>query len=230
MAGKLTVVSTPIGNMMDITIRALRALREADIIVAEDTRRTMKLLRFFHITGKQMISYGLHNQRKSIPMIINLLDQGKNLCLVTDSGTPAVADPGSLLIDECWKRKIQIDIMPGPSALTSAIALCGFDASRVLFVGFLPRDKRRRRLFRELKAENLLFIFFESASRITKTLTDALEIFGNCDIFIARELTKVFQHLYRGKISDAIEVFKETKGELTVAIYLKRRNEIEERA
>lgn len=227
MAGKLTVVSTPIGNMMDITIRALRALREADIIVAEDTRRTMKLLKFFHIKGKHLISYGVHNQTKIIPVIVSLLEQGKNLCLVTDSGTPAVADPGGLLIDACWKRNIELDIMPGPSALTSAIALCGFDTSKVLFVGFLPRDKKRRKLFREIKEENILLIFFESSSRITKTLTDALEILGNCDIFIARELTKVFQQLYRGKISDAIEVFKETRGELTVAIHLKGRNEFE---
>lgn len=229
MPGKLTIVSTPIGNMMDITIRALRALREADIVVAEDTRRTMKLLKFFHITGKQLISYGVHNQAKSIPMILNLLDHGKNLCLVTDSGTPAVADPGGLLIDACWRKNIQIDIMPGPSALTSAIALCGFDASKVLFVGFLPRDKKRRKLFRELKEESLLFIFFESASRITKTLVDALEIFGDCDIFIARELTKVFQQLYRGKIHDAVEIFKQTKGELTVAILLKGGRKIEKR-
>lgn len=229
MAGKLTIVSTPIGNMMDITIRAIRALREADIIVAEDTRRTTKLLKFFHIEGKRLISYGVHNQTKNLPAILNLLNQGKKLCLVTDSGTPAVADPGGLLVDACWKKKIQIDIMPGPSALTSAIALCGFDASKVLFVGFLPRDKKRRRLFREIKGENLLLVFFESALRITKALTDALEILGDCDIFIARELTKLFQQLYRGKISEAIEIFKETKGELTVAIHIKGGRKIEKR-
>ncbi len=222
MSGKLTIVATPIGNMMDITIRALRALREADVIVAEDTRRTMKLLKFFHIESKHLISYGVHNQTKSIPMILSLLDKGKKLCLVTDSGTPGVADPGGLLVDACWRKGIQIDIMPGPSALTSAIALCGFDASKVLFVGFLPRDKKRRRLFREIEGQNLLFVFFESATRISKTLNDALEILGDCDIFIARELTKVFQQLYRGKISEAVEMFKQTKGELTVAIHVKR--------
>ncbi len=213
--------------MMDITIRALRALREADVIVAEDTRRTMKLLKYFHIEGKPLVSYGVHNQVKSIPAILNLLKQDKKLCLVTDSGTPAVADPGGLLVDACWKEGIQIDIMPGPSALTSAIALCGFDASKVLFVGFLPRDKKRRKLFREIENQKLLFVFFESALRINSTLKDALEIFGDCDIFIARELTKFFQQLYRGKISEAVEIFKQAKGELTVAIYIKGGRKVE---
>lgn len=139
----------------------------------------------------------------------------------TDSGTPGMADHG-LLVDACWRKGIPIDIMPSPSTLTSAVALCGFDASKVLFVRFLPRDKKRRRLFREIEGQNLLFVFFESATRISKTLNDALEISGDCHVFIVRELTKAFQQLYRGKISEAVEIFKQTKGELTVATRVKR--------
>jgi len=225
LAGKLTVVGTPIGNMMDITIRAIKTLREADVIVAEDTRRTMKLLKFFHIQPKQIISYGVHNQEKSLPRLLNLLLQGKHLCLVTDSGMPAVADPGGILIDACWRENIQLDIVPGPSALTSAIALCGFDCSKVLFVGFLPRGKKRRKLFRELKDRDVVFIFFESAMRVGKTLQEVLDIFGDREIFIGRELTKVFQQLFRGKTSCAVESFKETKGELTLAINLRKGEE-----
>jgi 16S rRNA (cytidine1402-2'-O)-methyltransferase len=225
LEGKLTIVGTPIGNMMDITIRALRALRECDVVIAEDTRRTKKLLKFFNIDGKQLISYGLHNQLKSVPFILNLLKEGKKLCLVTDSGMPCVADPGGFLVDACWRSGIELDVTPGPSALTSALALCGFDSSRVFFTGFLPRGKKRRKLFRDIKGKKMLFVFFESATRISETLSDAMDIFGNCDIFIGREMTKVFQQLFRGKISDAVESFKQTKGELTVVLYLKKGGE-----
>lgn len=225
MPGKLTIVGTPIGNMLDMTIRAIKALREADVILAEDTRRTLKLLKFYRIENKQLLSYGVHNQTKSIPMILKLLSEGKKLCLVTDSGMPAVADPGGYLVDACWRKGIELDVMPGPSALTSAMALCGFDTSRVMFVGFLPRGKKRRKLLRELKGKKLVFIFFETAIRIQATLKDILEILGDCEIFIAREMTKMFQQLYRGKVSEALELFKDVKGEITVALNLKGREE-----
>ncbi len=214
------IVGTPIGNMMDITIRAIKALRNADVILAEDTRRTMKLLKFFRIEGKPVYSYGVHNEAKSIPMILKMLSEGKTVCLVTDSGMPCVSDPGSLLVDACWRKGIELDVMPGPSALTSALALCGFDTSRVYFVGFLPRGKKRRKFLRDLKGERGVLVFFEAPVRISETLKDVLEIFGDNEIFIARELTKVFQQLYRGKISDAVELFREAKGELTVVLKL----------
>lgn len=223
MPGKLTIVGTPIGNMLDMTIRAIKALREADVILAEDTRRTLKLLKFYRIEGKQLISYGVHNQTKSIPTILNFLNEGKKVCLVTDSGMPSVADPGGHLVDACWRKGIELDVMPGPSALTCALSLCGFDTSRVMFVGFLPRGKKRRKLFRELKGKKLVLIFFEAAIRLQATLKDMLEIFGDCEIFIGREMTKMFQQLYRGKISEALELFKDAKGEITVAVNLKGR-------
>ncbi len=220
MAGKLIIVGTPIGNMMDITIRAIKALRNADVILAEDTRRTLKLLKFFRIEGKPVYSYGVHNEDKSIPMILKMLQEGKTICLVTDSGMPCVSDPGALLVDACWRKGIELDVMPGPSALTSALALCGFNVSRVHFVGFLPRGKRRRRLFRNLKDEHGVLVFFEAPVRVSETLKEILEIIGDNEIFIARELTKAFQQLYRGKVSDAVELFKETKGELTLVLKL----------
>ncbi|WP_052296020.1 16S rRNA (cytidine(1402)-2'-O)-methyltransferase [Pseudothermotoga thermarum] len=206
--------------MMDITIRAIKALKSADVILAEDTRRTMKLLKFFRIEGKPVYSYGAHNETKSIPMILKMLNEGKTICLVTDSGMPCVSDPGALLVDACWRKGIELDVMPGPSALTSALALCGFDTSKVYFVGFLPRGKKRRKLLREVKGKKGVLVFFEAPIRIAATLKDILEIIGDNEIFIAREMTKVFQQLYRGKVSEALQLFKDTKGELTVVLKL----------
>lgn len=225
MPGKLTIVGTPIGNMFDMTIRAIKALREADVILAEDTRRTLKLLKFYRIEGKQLLSYGVHNQTKSIPSILKLLNEGKKVCLVTDSGMPGVADPGGHLVDACWRKGIELDVAPGPSALTCAMALCGFDTSRVLFVGFLPRGKKRRKLLRELRGKKLTLVFFEAAIRMQATFKDVLEILGDCEVFVGREMTKMFQQLYRGKVSEALELFKDIKGEITVVLNLKRREE-----
>jgi len=225
LSGKLTIVGTPIGNMLDMTIRGIKALREADVILAEDTRRTLKLLKFYRIENKQILSYGVHNQTKSIPSILKLLSEGKKVCLVTDSGMPSVADPGGHLVDACWRKGIELDVMPGPSALTCAMALCGFDTSRVLFTGFLPRGKKRRKFLREMKGKKLVLVFFEAAIRMQATLKDVLEILGDCEIFVGREMTKMFQQLYRGKVSEALELFKDTKGEITVALNLKGREE-----
>lgn len=156
--GKLIVVGTPIGNLEDITIRALKTLRSVDLILAEDTRRTMVLLNKYRIK-KPLLSFTEKNSKRRIKEVLPLLKEGKIVALVSDAGMPVISDPGYNLIEECWKNGIEVDVVPGPSALTSAVAVSGFPGSKFIFEGFLPRGKNRRRLLRALKEEKRPIVF-----------------------------------------------------------------------
>jgi len=218
--GKLYVVATPIGNLEDITLRALKVLREVDLIVAEDTRHTRKLLDRYGIR-KRLISYHEHNERERAEWIIEELKSGRKVALVSDSGTPAISDPGYVLIRRCVEEGIEVIPIPGPSAFLAALSVSGLPVHRFVFEGFLPHKsgKRRNRL-RQLVEEEGTIIFYESPHRLLKTLSDMLEIMGNRRVVIARELTKVYEEIFRGSIEEALERFGtgKCKGEFTILI------------
>jgi len=217
--GKLYIVGTPIGNLEDITIRAIKVLREVDFLLSEDKRRTYILLNRYGIRKKDMISFNEKNAKKRIPMVIKKLRDGKTGALVSDAGMPVISDPGCDLVDACWKEGIEVDVVPGPSALTSAVAASGFSGSKFVFEGFLPKGKRRRRLLRILKDEKRVMVFFESPERLLDTLKDIMDIMGNREVFIAREMTKKFQEFFRGAVEEAIKHFqKGVLGEITIVL------------
>ena len=217
--GKLYIVGTPIGNLEDITIRAIKVLREVDFLLSEDKRRTYILLNRYGIRKKDMISFNEKNARRKIPMVIKKLREGKTGALVSDAGMPVISDPGCDLVDACWKEGIKVDVVPGPSALISAVAASGFSGSKFIFEGFLPKGKKRRRLLRTLKDEKKVLVFFESPERLLDTLKDIMDIMGNREIFIAREMTKKFQEFFRGTVEEAIRHFqKGTLGEITIVL------------
>ena len=218
--GKLYVVATPIGNLEDITLRALKVLREVDLIAAEDTRHTRKLLDRYGIR-KRLISYHEYNEREKAERIIEELKSGRKVALVSDSGTPAISDPGYVLIRRCVEEGIEVIPIPGPSAFLAALCVSGLPVHRFVFEGFLPHKsgKRRNRL-RQLVEEEGTIIFYESPHRLLKTLSDMLEIMGNRRVVIARELTKVYEEIFRGSIEEALERFGmgKCKGEFTILI------------
>jgi len=217
--GKLYIVGTPIGNLEDITIRAIKVLREVDFLLSEDKRRTYILLNRYGIRKKDMISFNEKNARKKIPMVIKKLRGGKTGALVSNAGMPVISDPGCDLVDACWKEGIEVDVVPGPSALISAVAVSGFPGSKFIFEGFLPRGKRRRRLLRTLRDEKRVMVFFESPERLLDTLKDIMDIMGNREVFIAREMTKKFQEFFRGTVEEAIKHFqKGALGEITIVL------------
>ena len=221
--GKLWIVCTPIGNLEDITLRAIRILKSCDLILAEDTRRAMVLLKHLEITGKELISVNEHSQETRLPLIISRLNRGQQVALITDAGMPVVSDPGYAVVEKCSEEGFKIDIAPGPSAVTTAIALSGFPGSHFTFFGFLPRGKQRRRILRKITEgsyENSVIVFFESPFRLKECLRDWLEIVGDRDCFVGREMTKLYQELLRGKISTVLGTLgdREIKGEITVVL------------
>jgi len=222
--GKVYIVGTPIGNLKDITFRAIETLKEADFILAEDTRRTLKLLNFYEIPNKELISFNSHNILRKIPIVIERLKKGQACALVTDSGMPIISDPGYELIKECWHEGIEIDVVPGPSALTAAVALSGLVSSNFIFLGFMPRGKNRRRLLKKIVDSDFPIVFFESPYRIVETLEDVLNILGNREAFIGRELTKLHQELIKSSVRELLEELKSREkilGEITVVIGIK---------
>lgn len=224
MSGTLYVVATPIGNLEDITLRALRVLREVDLIAAEDTRHTKKLLDRYGIR-KPMVSYHEHNERERAEQLIRELKGGKDVALVSDAGTPAVSDPGYVLIRRCIEEGVRVVPVPGPSALIAALCVSGLPVHRFAFEGFLPhKEGKRRKRLEELKDEERTLIFYESPHRLLKTLRDMLDILGDREIAVARELTKVHEEVFRGRINEAIEKFSSSpvKGEITLVVEGKR--------
>ena len=227
MPGTLYIVATPIGNLEDITLRAIRVMREADLILAEDTRVTEKLLTFlnskFQITNYKLISYHQHSGEEKKFEILNYLLEGKNLALVSDAGTPGISDPGNELVDFILERsggEIPIVPIPGPAAITTALSASGFRANKFVFIGFLPK-KKRTKLFKWLAEGEITFAFYESPNRILKTLDILAEFFGqDRRIFIARELTKMYETLYRGTISEVKARLEKEKvrGEMVVVV------------
>ncbi len=216
--GKLFVVPTPIGNLRDITLRALDILREVNYIACEDTRRTRILLNHYDIKGKKLLSYYEPKEEKQIPKIIHIL-QKEDVALVSDAGMPAVSDPGYRLIRRCLEEGIEVEVLPGPSAVITALVGSGLPTDRFMFLGFPPK-KGTRGFFEELKGcEDTTFILFESPKRILKTLQIIKEIFGEVEACVARELTKIHEEYIRGKISQIIEMLEsrdKVKGEVVL--------------
>jgi 16S rRNA (cytidine1402-2'-O)-methyltransferase len=213
----LYIVSTPIGNLDDITLRSLEVLKKSDIILCEDTRRSLKLLNHYKIK-KKLVSYHKFNEQKELKKIIEYLNEGKILSLISDAGTPTLSDPGLLLIKKCIEENIQIYPIPGPSAITSAISVSGFD-DKFLFYGFLPKTENElAKKIKKLKDLDFALVFFIPGVKINFYLKSFKEHFFGRDILIAREISKIHETFYREKISK-IKPFKtELKGELTVVL------------
>lgn len=218
--GTLYIVSTPIGNLEDITLRAIRKLSEADFIAAEDTRRTRILLDRYGIK-KKLISFYSYNKLIKKDRIIGLLKEGKDIALVSDAGTPGISDPGFSLIKSAIENAVPIEAIPGPTALIAALVLSGKPTNKFVFEGFLPsKPSKRRKRLKFLKNEERTAIIYESSHRITRLLGDMLDIFGDREIALARELTKKFEEIRRDRTSALLEHFSEEKprGEFIVVI------------
>lgn len=220
MKGTLYIVATPIGNLDDITKRALSTLKKADLILAEDTRVTKKLLSHYDIE-KPILSYHHHSDENTKLKILGYLIKGKDLALVTDAGTPGISDPGNELIDYLLDKEPKINTVPipGPSAVTTALSVSGFNVNKFVFIGFMPK-KKKNKLFDWIKKGKLSFAFYESPHRVIKTLEWLKEDFSKRRVFVARELTKMHETLYRGAFDEVIEKLKEDllKGEIVVVV------------
>lgn len=216
----LYLVATPIGNLEDITLRALRILKEVDFILAEDTRKTGILLKRYQIKNR-LISFYEHNEDKKTPKTIEELKRGKNAALVSNAGTPAVSDPGFKLIKKCRQEKIKVTSIPGPSSLVTAFALSSIDSEKFTFLGYLPRKKGRRdKLFSQLAAFPSAYMFFESPYRVLKILGELKKALGDRKITICREMTKKFEEIFEGSLEEALNHFskKVPKGEFTLVL------------
>jgi 16S rRNA (cytidine1402-2'-O)-methyltransferase len=220
MAGKLYLVGTPIGNLKDITLRALETLKECDIIAAEDTRHTLKLLNHFDIK-KTMISYQKFNENDKSNDIIDMVENGKIIALVTDAGMPGISDPGSVIISRCIERKIGFEIIPGATALVTGLVYSGLDTSKFVFRGFLPREnKDRHEVLQEIKDYRDTIIIYEAPHRLKTTLSYLLEELGDRQISVCRELTKLYENINRGNLSEMIKYYEENdpRGEYVLVI------------
>jgi len=218
MSGKLYLVATPIGNLEDITLRALRVLKEVDIIAAEDTRHTLKLLNHFGIK-KTLISYYKENERIKSNILIEKLKEDKNIALVSDAGTPAISDPGEEIVKLAIENNIEIIPIPGACAFINALICSGFDTKKFAFIGFLPVNKKEKKdILERIKKENKSLIFYEAPHKLRKTLELMLEVLGNRDIVLARELTKIHEEFIRGNIEDVLESLGEPKGEFVIIL------------
>jgi len=220
MPGTLYVVATPIGNLEDITLRAIGTLKSVDLVAAEDTRHTKILLDRYGITTRST-SYFEYNKVQKTEYLLKLLKEGKSIALVSDAGTPGISDPGYSIIRACIDSGIPVVPIPGPSAILTALTVSGKPTDRFTFEGFLsPKPGRRKNQLKKLKEEERTAILYESPHRISKLLTDLLEIYGDIEIVIAREMTKKFEEVRREKVSLLLERFKKTapKGEFIVII------------
>src|SRR5208282_2418028 len=216
----LYLVATPIGNLEDITLRALRVLREARWVACEDTRRSAKLLQHHGITAR-LVSYHEHNERQRTPELVALLECGETVALVTDAGTPLVSDPGFRLVCACIERGIRVVPLPGASALLAALSASGLPCEEVLFAGFLPaRRGERRRALERLRAEARTLVLFEAPHRLAVSLVDAAEILGDRRAAVGRELTKLYEEFRRGRLTELASHFSAApaRGEITLVI------------
>lgn len=218
--GVLYVVGTPIGNLSDFSERAINTLSQVDFIAAEDTRVTVKLLNRFEIK-KPLISYYEHNKMQKGDMIIDRILSGESCALVSDAGMPAISDPGEMLVAQCAQRGVQVYVVPGPSAVVSALAISGLPTGRFTFEGFLSMNKKSRRdHLKEVQFERRTMIFYEAPHKLQSTLADMLESFGNRKIAIVKELTKIHEDVFRTTLQEAIAYYKENppKGEFVLVI------------
>ena len=222
--GTLYIVATPIGNLEDITLRAIRILKEVDYILCEDTRTTQVLLNKYDIKTKTM-SYHAHSTEGKESVIINLLKGGKNLALVSDAGTPCISDPGVLLVSNIRKEfgnEAKVSPVPGPNALISALSASGISSAEFTFLGFLPHKKGREKIFKEIVESNKVIVFYESTHRILKTLSSLDSHSPKRKVMIAREITKQFEEFIKGTPSELLKYFNENKvkqkGEFVVIV------------
>lgn len=223
----LYIVATPIGNLEDITLRAIRILKEVDYVFAEDTRVTKKLLNHLEIETT-IYRYDEHTKQHQVENIVNLLKEGKNIALVTDAGTPCISDPGYEVVDEALKNDIKVVPIPGVSAMTAAASVAGVSMRRFVFEGFLPKKKGRQTLLKSFTDEKRTIMFFESPHRVVRTLKDIEEFIGEREVVLIREITKIYEEIVRGTTKELIEKFenKTLKGEYVIIV---RGNEIEEK-
>lgn len=211
MSGTLYVVSTPIGNLKDITLRAIEILKQVDLIAAEDTRHTKILTSHYNIKTP-LTSYFQYNRIKKADFLIRALKEGKNVALVSDAGTPGISDPGFLIIKKALEEEIPIIPIPGPAAFLTALSVSGLPTNKFAFEGFLSnKSSQRKKQLKELSGEERTVIIYESPHRLIKTLNDILEIFGDINIVCARELTKKFEEVRREEVSECIRHFSNTK-------------------
>ncbi|MCD5396552.1 MAG: 16S rRNA (cytidine(1402)-2'-O)-methyltransferase [Candidatus Pacebacteria bacterium] len=218
---KLYIVATPIGNLRDITQRAIETLKKVDLILSEDTRKAKILLGFLNIK-KPILSYHQHSGPKKIDQVLKLLKEDKDIALISEAGTPGISDPGGKLVEitrEKLKNEVEIIPIPGPSAITALASVSGISMDRFLFLGFCPK-KKRGKFFQEILSSKYPVIFFESPKRILKTLKQLAQLNENLKVIVGRELTKQFEAIYTGKIGDVIKEIQETpqKGEFTIIV------------
>lgn len=215
----LYIVATPIGNLEDMTFRAVRILKEVEYIFAEDTRVTRKILQHYEIDTK-LDRYDEFTKMRRIPDIVKLLEEGKNIALVTDAGTPCISDPGYELVDAALKAGIQVSPIPGASALTAATSVAGISLRRFCFEGFLPKKKGRQTLFKAFLEEERAIVIYESPFRLLKTLKDIKEYLGNREVVIVREITKIYEEILRGRVEELLSQLENRtiKGEIVLII------------
>lgn len=217
---KLYIVPTPIGNLEDITLRAINVLKNVDVVLAEDTRTSGQLLKHLGIS-KPMHSYHIHNEHQTVTRVVERILKGETMALVSDAGTPAVSDPGFLLVRECIKEGIAVECLPGPTAFVPALVNSGLPSDRFTFEGFLPHKKGRQTRLQNLTSEERTMIFYESPHRLVKALQQFVEFFGpDRQVSVARELTKIYEENVRGTLLEVIAYFSEKtiKGEIVIIL------------
>lgn len=220
LQGRLYLVPTPIGNLKDLTFRALEVLQQVDLILAEDTRTSSHLLRHYQV-NKPVTPYHQHNEHKVLQHLVSQLSEGKIMAMVTDAGTPGISDPAFLLVRECVKAGIAVECLPGATAFVPALVNSGIPTNRFVFEGFIPVKKGRQTLLKQLQAEERTMIFYESPMRLVKTLLDFIEYFGaERRVSVSRELTKMFEENKRGTLQEVHDHFaaKQVKGEIVIVL------------
>ncbi len=218
--GKLYLVPTPIGNLEDMTLRAIRVLREADVVLAEDTRTSGKLLQHFEITTP-MQSHHMHNEHKTVDVLVKRMQAGETMALISDAGTPAISDPGFLLTRTCVEHQIEVDCLPGATALVPALVNSGLPNDKFVFEGFLPVKKGRQTRLKLLAEETRTMVFYESPHKLIKTLAHFVEYFGaDRPVSVSREMTKLYEETIRGTAEDVLRHYTEKppKGEIVIVV------------
>lgn len=216
----LYLVPTPIGNLKDITLRAIEVLKEVDLILAEDTRNTSKLLNHYQIT-RPLSPYHQHNEHKIVQHLVDQLKAGKKIAVVTDAGTPGISDPAFLLVRACIKADVRVECLPGATALIPALVNSGIPTNRFCFEGFLPLKKGRQSLMKQLSEESRTMVFYESPMRLVKTLEEMIGYFGaDRECSVSRELSKLYEENKRGSLQEVAEYFKDktVKGEIVIVV------------